>query len=255
NITSIVFWYFPAFLIAGIIYKIAQKYLLNVNKSKIIQIFITILYIIISFYLWGLISLTLGIYSDPTFYSNLFRFYSSIFNEIIPLLSFSILLGISISSVFRKIISNNSKIQQNSYLKIIILIGISFLIGFLIFENIYYFINGSLFLDNSSPFITPTIIIIILIGSLVLIFYEILSNWISSKTRWGELLEKKLGSLLYTILMGFIIIALSLSFSVIVLISTSKPLLSAFDLTVNRFLLKSFFTVGLMSGLIIGLKK
>ena len=83
NFTSVIFWYLPAFLIGSLFYKLAQKYLLNVKKSKIAHVFIAVLFIIIPFYIWGLISFSLGLYRVTGFGSGmpaaLIPFYSTIF--------------------------------------------------------------------------------------------------------------------------------------------------------------------------------
>jgi len=258
TITSITFWYLPTFLIGSVIYKIAQKYLLNIKKSKIIQIFIAFLFIIMPFYIWGFLSLQFNIYFQPSFFSALYEilpYYSSLFNEIIPILLVSFLLGISIISIFRKLIPKLTKNKRNSIMSGLILCIITIFTIFLVFENVYYLVSGVLFLDTVSTVLMPILIILMLSGIFILIINDLLSNWLSSKSRWGERLERNLGSLIYAVLLGFILIALSLSISVIVFLSSSATILPYFTLTTSHFILKLLFIIGFLSGLILGFKK
>lgn len=250
--TSIVAWYFPAFLIGSAIYKLAQRYFLNVNKSYGIYVLLAILFIISPFYLWGFVSYFFGIYFFSG--SSTLPFYSIAFNEVIPLLIISLVVGVGISSIYRTLVSKSS--HSNQILrKIPIILGISLFAIFFLFENIYYLITKTFFLDIFISSVALAILIIFLISCLLIIFYEIIFNWANSETRWGKALEKKLGSLLYPILLGFIIVSISLGFSSIIPISSSLPIASLHPIISNTFLLKIIFTVGFLSGLFIGLKK
>ena len=247
SFTSVTFWYFPSFLIGSVIYKVAQKYLLNIKRSVIIKCLIAVLFTIIPFFLWGLLSLSLNIYYTPTFFEDLIPFYSTVFNEIAPAFLIALLLGIGIASLIRKKI-------VNSYYKILLVSAMSLLVVFLLFENIYYLITGTFLLDLLPSTLTPIILLLLLIGGLIVLFYELFSNWVSTTTHWGKSLEKHLGSLLYPILIGFIFVTLSLSFSVIVLMSTSSSIIPSFQLTANISILKLIFLITFIIGLVIGLK-
>ncbi|NVM53232.1 MAG: hypothetical protein HWN66_05975 [Candidatus Helarchaeota archaeon] len=257
--TSVAFWYFPAFLIGSLFYKLAQKYLLNVNKSRIAHILIGVLFIIMPFYLWGLISFSLGLHNSPGFSSGIpeaiIPFYSTAFNEVIPLFIISFLLGIGIISIFRKYLMNTDKIQQKFLLKITIIIGILLFTGFIFVENFYYLITGTLLLDSFSPSIVPFILMGFLIVSLVLLFNELISNWSSPNKGWGKTLENNLGSLLYPVIIGFIIMALSLSFSIIILTSSSMTFIPDYSISADLYTLKLIFLISFITGLLIGVKK
>jgi len=243
KITSIVFWFFPAFLIGSIIYKLAQRNLLNVNKPRIVQILIAIGFIILPFYIWGIIGVYLG------------NFYFTLFTEIIPVFLTAFLLGTAIASLFRKYIPKSPKSDTPSYRKILIFLGISLFTGFLLTENLYYLISGDFILDTFSGVITIIILVIFLIACLGLLYQELTSNWISIETQWGNLLEKKLGSLLYPILIGFIIVGLSLGFSHLLILSSAIPLIQNYSLTLDIFTLKLIFTLGFLIGLFIAIQK
>ncbi|MHA1648871.1 MAG: hypothetical protein ACTSYB_01665 [Candidatus Helarchaeota archaeon] len=253
--TTVIFWYFPAFIIGSLIYKGTQKYLLNINKSQIIQFGIAILFIIGSFYIWGAISLLLDIYTPFNFYKIDIFFYSNIFNEILPTFLCAFLLGISIASILRKFSPFSAQDQQTQLKQVIIFIGAFFFLGYLVIENIYYFCTGKFLLDLFTASVIPSLLVILLIGILTLLIYEIISNWASSQTRCGKLIETKLGSLLYPILLGFLLVTLSLTFPVLVYISSSITIISAVSLLSSIFLLKLLFTVALLLGLIISFHK
>jgi len=256
---SIIFWYFPAFLIGGFFYRLTQRYFLNINKSKIIQILIAISFIIIPFYLWGLMALYFRIYFVPSFYNQIHKilpFYSTLFNEIVPIISISFLIGTCITSLFRKLLTKSGKITYKTYLKPIILFGISLFTGFIFFENLFYLFSGQIFLDLLPNSVILAILSLVLIGILILLFYELLFNWASPQTRWGKRLEKYLGNLLYSILLGFIFVALSLAFPLIILLSSSSlNIIQPFSISIGIFSLKLMFIISFISGLVIGLKK
>ncbi|MDD1778493.1 MAG: hypothetical protein LUQ65_10030, partial [Candidatus Helarchaeota archaeon] len=172
QVTSVVFWFFPAFLIGSIIYKLTQKYLLNVNKPRFIQILIAMGVILLPFYIWGIIGVSLG------------KFYFSIFLEIIPIFFISLLLGTAIASLFRKYIPKSRKSDTPLYIKILISLGISLFTGFLLTENLFYLIAGTLLLDNFSNIITIIILVIFLISCLMLLYHELTANWLSIETQW-----------------------------------------------------------------------
>ncbi len=256
SFASIVLWYFPAFLIGSIIYRIAQKYLLNTNRSTIIQIVIALIYIIIPFFLWGFISLQLNIYqysSEVPFYTALneiLPLYSTIFNEMIPILLTALLLGTCIGFLFRKFF-----VSPRISKKLVVVLGAFAIGGFLLFENIYYLFSGALFLDNLPSSITLLILIIVITGILILLIYELLSNWASPQTRLGQKLEKYLGSLLYPVLMGFIFFTLAFSFSAMVFMSSSTTIIPIFTLTADIFSLKLIFVISFLCGVVLGVKK
>jgi len=243
KVTSIVFWFFPAFLIGSIIYKLAQKYLLNVNKSRIVQVLIAMGFVLLPFYIWGIIGVALD------------TFYSTLFTETIPIFLIALLLGTAIASLFRKYIPKSPKADTPLYPKILIFLGISLFTGFLLTENLYYLISGTFLLDSFSGVITIVILIIFLIACLGLLYQELTSNWMSIETQWGNLLEKKLGSLLYPLLMGFIIVGLSLGFSHLLILSSALPLIQNYSLTLDIFTLKLIFTLGFLTGLFFAIQK
>jgi hypothetical protein len=243
SITSTVFWYFPAFLIGGIIYKIAQNYLLNINKSRIVQILIAMGFIIIPFYIWGILCIYLG------------NFYFTLFTEIIPIFLIALLLGTAVASLLRKYFPKPLKPDNSFYRKILVFLGLSLFTGFLLTENLYYLIFGNFILDNLSSVITIIGLVIFLIACLGLLYQELTSNWLSIETRWGKLLENRLGSLIYPILMGFIIVGLSLGFSHLLILSSAISLIQNYSLTLDIFTLKLIFMLGFVVGLFIAIQK
>lgn len=240
---TVVFWYFPAFLIGGTIYKIAQNYLLNVNKSRVVQILISVCFIILPFYIWGLI----GIY--------LANYYVLLFKEIVPIILIAFLLGTGVASLLRKYFQNISRNDSKFYQKIFLFIGISLFTGFLLTENLYYLISGNFLLDNFTTVGRIVLLVLFLIVCLALLFQELLSNWMRTDSQWGKSFEKRLGSLLYPILIGFIIMGISLGFSHMLLLFSSTPLLPNYSLTGDLFMLKLIFTLSFAVGLIIAIQK
>ncbi len=253
-ISSVVTWYFPAFIIGSLIYKLTQKYFMNVNRSYFIHVLIAISVIVLPFFLWGLIDYSTHIYypSDP---SSLLPYYSTIFNEIIPILIISIVIGLAIISVFRTSFINNSDSKSNLLKRILIILGVSLFSVLLLSDVIFYFINGTFLLDLLPSSFIVLSLSILLICCLIMLIYEIFTHWSSSESYWGKLLEGRLGSLLYPIILAFIIIAITLGFPMIISISSSTTILLIHPLTTEIITLKVIFTVGLCCGLLIGLLK
>jgi len=259
--TAMTFMYFPAFLIGGLIYKVSQKYLLSVNRSNVTQIIFALLYIIIPFYIWGILSFSLGIYITPSFNADILPFYSSIFNEILPFVLLALLLGMGITSLFRTLLGKVPKTQAASLFRVCLLFGTSLLSGFIILENLYYFTSGSFFLDLFSPIIVNLLLILFLSSCFVIVCYELFHNWASPHSFWGGKIEKKLGSFMFILILACLMIALSLSFSLLIMTSSTITILPDFQYVTNfslilpPLILKSMFFTAFVGGLLLGLKK
>ncbi|NVM29687.1 MAG: hypothetical protein HWN65_12665 [Candidatus Helarchaeota archaeon] len=253
HFASVASWFFPIFIIGSVIYKIAQKFLLNIKRSLIIQAIIASLFIIGSIYIWGSLSLVFDIYAPHEFNRITITFYSNIFSEIIPIILLSFLVGVGIGSIIKQNLFNASKFRQNSGKKLIAIIGVLSLAGLIIIDNQYYYFTGTFFFDIFSSGLAAVLLAIIIIGYLLIIIYELLSNWASSQSRWGKVLETKLGSLLYTSLMGFIIICLAFSIPLLPSLLTSYTILPNYSLITDILLLKIIFSIGLLAGVAVGL--
>jgi len=251
HFTSIAYWFFPVFIIGSVIYKITQKILLNVKRSLILQGAIATLFIVGSFFIWGALSLVLNIYAPHEFNQITISFYSPVLNEILPILFLSCLLGAGIGSIIKKYLFNTSKFRVEFRKKLVIIIGVLSLAALIIIDHQYYYFTGTFFFDLFSPDLTTILVVIIIIGYLLILINEIISNWASSQSQWGRILESKFGSLLYPVLLGFILVVLSLSLPLLPLLSTSLTIIPNYSSITDVYVLKILFSIGLLSGLVI----
>ncbi|MHA1266478.1 MAG: hypothetical protein ACTSRS_14685 [Candidatus Helarchaeota archaeon] len=251
NFTSIASWFFPVFLLAGFIYKSTQKITLSIKRSTIIQIIVAMLYIIAPFFIWGYLSVTFNLYSTYVPLNKIsLTLYSPLFNELVPLFCLSFLLGTFLTSLFKKRQIPKFSFTPQFLNRILLFFCSLLLIGFLLLDSIYYLSTGMFLLDACSPIFERLIIGTVLFGIIVLIFYELLSNWVSSQSGWGRLIETHLGSLLYPLLLGFLFTMLSFSFPSFIQSLSTIALIPGYTLMTAVSTFKSIILVGIGIGML-----
>ncbi|TFG05054.1 MAG: hypothetical protein EU536_03125 [Promethearchaeota archaeon] len=252
HFSTITFWFFPVFIIGSLLYRGLQKIALNVRRGPIFQVLIAILYIIFPFFIWGGISISFGLYQPYVNFNMItLTLYSGIVNELIPYLCLGVVFGVAVAIRIKKTINHPHNVTKVSRKSILVLLILVISAGFLIVEHLFNLTTTNLLLKSLSSLSLRIIFIILFSGIIFCLIYELYSNWLSSSSHLGKILEKKLGSLLYPILLGSLFVCLSFSMIIIVPLLTDTSLFPNYFLLIDPSLLRIGFLCGFFAAFII----